>query len=91
MRVASWRDWGEPGQRASHFAPLSPLPAGRHTPMSSRRWLIADHRFRSPSGFKPVVKIARIFSVAEFVKLVVTLPSFLNLLDAFSPGVPPCP
>jgi hypothetical protein len=83
MRVASWRDGGEPGQRASQFSPLSPLPAGWHKPMYSRRWLIADQRFRSLRfGFKPIVTIARISSVAQSVKLVGTLPNALRkLLD----------
>ena len=52
-------------------------------------WSIADSRLTFTShfrlGFEPIVKIAPIFSVAEFVKFVGTLLNFLfKLLDRFS-------
>src|SRR5208283_966499 len=84
MRVASWRDGEGPGQRASQFSPLSPLPAGRHKPMYSAAdgLLPINVSAHLRTGFRPIVTIARIFSVAESVKLVGTLPNALRkLLD----------
>ena len=87
MRVAPWRDGGEPGQRASQCSPyhrlqragLNPCIVGADglLPISAGAYL----RF----SFKPIVKIVPTFSIAEFVKLEGTLPnSLLNLLDIFS-------
>ena len=76
-----------PGQRASQSSPLSRLQqAGINTSTVVADGLLpigvsAHLRF----SFKPIVKVAPIFSVAEFVKLEGTLPNFLfKLLDRFS-------
>jgi len=88
MRVAFWRDGGEPRPtRIAIIAPFHRLQrAGTNTCAVVADGLLpisvsAQLRF----SFKPIVKIAPIFSVAEFVKLVGTPPNFLfKLLDRLS-------
>jgi len=42
MRVAFWRDGEGPSQRASHYRPMSPLPAGRPKRLSGF-WMAYCH------------------------------------------------
>ncbi len=88
MRVAYWRDGGEP--RPTRIAIIAPCHRFQRAGINTCT-VVADGLL--PIGvsahlrfsFKPIVKIAPIFSVAEFVKLVGTLPKFLlNSLDSFS-------
>jgi len=44
MRVAFWRDGEGPSQRASHYRPMSPLPAGRPKRLSGCRMTYCHYR-----------------------------------------------
>lgn len=47
MRVALWRDGGEPNHTHRNYRPMSPLPTGRRKRFTEASGIIADRLFRS--------------------------------------------
>ena len=91
MRVAFWRDGGEPQPtRIAMIAPCHRLQrAGINTfTVAADGLLPIGAPLHLRFGFKPILKIEPVLSAAEFVKLVGALP---NLLLSLFGGVSQLP